>query len=273
MSDRTRDPAAPEERAASLGARSLLSAALTRLRRRPRLLAPFLLAGVVGALADLVRFADPVPVQLQTFPHRGLAHVTLLVFPDGTRVAGLSPGTLLGLRPVYLAELAALWGVSVAASVAATALTVAGVAGLPWRDLHRERLLGLVGYALGVHVVTTLLVVVGSLHALAGLFAVLVVLGVVSRLFVCPPLVVLRGRSVPEAVRESYRRTPPNLSIPAFVLALGVVSYALASVPAFAPALSPVFGTVLSPVFGTVFSTALVGATYAAATVVALERV
>lgn len=240
-----------------VSARGLFRASLFRLRERPALLVPFALAGLVAALVDAVRFADPVPVQLQSWPYRGTIHVTLLVFPGGSSVAGLSPGTVLGLRPVFLAELVVLWGVALAATVVATGLTVIEASGGSWREVTRAQLVRLFEYAVGVSIVAGALVLVAAVQFVVAVFALLFVLGLAARLFVAPPLVMLDGATPVAAALESNRRTRrDDLSLGGVVLVAGILSYVLVSVP----------------YIGTVLSTAVVGAVYAVATVVAYER-
>ncbi len=246
-----------EARNQKVTARSLIGVSLARLRRHPGMLLPFAVAGVISMVVDAIRFADPVPVQLQSWPHRGALHLTLLSFPSGSSLAGFTPGTVLGLKFVYLAELAGLGAVTIAAAAVATGLTVAENGALPWREIPTERFGRLFGYAITMSVVTTALVLVGSVHGLLALFAILFAFGVVARLFVSPAYIVLDGDEIGTAMRRSYAETGGvDLSIIVFLVVLGYASYALVSVP----------------YVGTGLSTALVGTTYATATVVAYQH-
>ena len=239
---------------------TLLVASLRRLRERPVLFVPFALVGLLSTYVDALRFSDPVPVTMRTWPHRGLVTLDVLVFPGGSRVAGVVPGALLGLPTDLLVRVVVLSAAPLAAGVLATGITVTvaryglpkSVSGVPLVGLGR-----LFGYAAGVYVVATALALLAAFHALAGMLASVSLLVLAVRLFVAPPLVVLASEGPLAAAFESNRRTrSDDVSILGFVVVAGAVSYALVSVPHV----------------GTVLGTTVVGSVSAVATVVADER-
>jgi len=239
---------------------TLVGTSLRRLRERPLLLLPFALVGLLSTLVDALRFADPVPVRVQSWPPRGLLHVDVLVFPGGSRVAGVAPGALLGLPTAPFARIVALSAAPLAAAALATGVTVTVARyGVPtsWRDVPWLGLGRLLAYAAGLYAVATLLAVLAALHPFAGIAATTLLFVLAVRLFVAPPLVVLGGEAPLSAAFESNRRTRSNdVSLLVFVVLARFASHALVSVPHV----------------GAMLSVTVVGSVYAVATVVADER-
>ncbi|WP_327053517.1 hypothetical protein [Halomicrococcus gelatinilyticus] len=239
---------------------TLVGTSLRRLREQPLLILPFALVGLLSTLVDALRFADPVPVRVQSWPRSGLVSVDVLVFPGGSRAAGVAPGALLGLPTDSLARLVALSAAPLAAGALATGVTVTvarygvprSLRDVPWLGLGR-----LLAYAAGLYAVATLLAVLAALHPLAGVAATTLLFVLAARLFVAPPLVVLGGEDPLAAAFESNRRTRSNdASLLGFVVLAGFASHALVGVPHV----------------GTMLSVTVVGSVSAVATVVADER-
>lgn len=203
------------------------------MRDRVRSLVPFLALGFVGAAFDAVRRLDPVPVREQGGFYAGDVTVHLLGFPVGVHQASLWPGTALGLRPVYLLELGALYLLLHAAAAVAAGRAYASAipdAEPPTRRVYSRLFVASLAGSLAL----AALAVAGSVYFLlvVALLVVLVVV-VLPNLVVLPPILV--AEHVP--LREGYRRadalaTRRRLGLVLKLAAVGVVAGALVSVPA-----------------------------------------
>lgn len=202
------------------------------MRDRFRAMLPFLALGLVGAAFDAVRRIDPVPVREIGGFYAGDITVHLLAFPIGVHEASLWPGTVLGLRPVYLLELAALYLLlHVAATVAAGR---AYASAIPDAEPPTRRVYGrLFAVSLVGALALAALAVAGSVYFLlvVALLVVLVV-GVLPNLVVLPPILV--AERVP--LREGYRRADAlashrRLGLILGLAVVGVIAGALVSVP------------------------------------------
>lgn len=195
------------------------------MNRRLRAAVPFLAVGAVGWLADRVRLADPVPASVESGFYAGDVTVHLLGFPTGVRATGAWAGTLLGLRPVYLLELAAVFLAvhAVAAVVAGRAFAVL----LPDADPPtRAVYLRLFAVAVGA----TLLV--GPVGALATVEFLLTVFYLpVLVLAVLPVLVVLPAVLVADrvAIRAAWPLARSRLSGRYWTVLVGLAVVGLAA--------------------------------------------
>lgn len=202
------------------------------MRDRLRAVLPFLALGLVGAAFDAVRRLDPVPVREVGGFYAGDITIHLLGFPVGVHEASLWPGTVLGLRPVYLLELGALYLLLHAAATVATGLAYASV--IPDAEPPTRRVYGrLLAVSLVGSLALAALVAAGSVYFLlvVALLVVLVV-GVLPNLVVLPPILV--AERVP--LLEGYRRadalaTRHRLGLILGLATVGVIAGALVSVP------------------------------------------
>ncbi|MCT9094475.1 hypothetical protein [Haloarchaeobius sp. HME9146] len=254
----------PDQGQRSGGTMGLIGDAIEDIWEDPTLLVPYLLAGVVTATVDTFRLADPVPVDVQTTGTNGLVHVRIRSFPGVVRVVQSWPTSLPGLEPAYLASTLAANVLVVACGVLAMALVVSRFdekASRSWWPVGR-----LLGYALAVG---TLGSVVGGLALWIGFPATL--LGVLGMLVVAMrtypvPVLLLRGRSVVDALRRSVTLTAGHNRLTfGLVTVLGLGAHLLAS-----PV--PLLEVDLPLAVGTLLATAVVGPVHALATVHATNQ-
>lgn len=233
------------------------SVALSCLRRDPWLFVPFFLAGAVLSLVDWLRRRDPIPA----FERAGLetngisVQVEFVGYPTGVSQTMVSLESLIGLELPVLAQ-----GLGVLA-LAVLAISVAGVltiARAMETDVSLESGIRFVGFVVGMDLFFRVL---GSIDlvrgmGLFGLVPLVLIVALLVRLFVVPGLLVA-GRSLWPAVRESYRLTRGRgWTISGLILLFGLGAWILAHVP---------FG-------GTILSSAVVAPVHAVVIVTVLER-
>lgn len=220
VADSARDPTA----------RGSLRAALRRVVDDPGLLAPFLLTGVVYAVADRLRLNDAVPVTLADRIQEGTLSVAFGVYPAPRALTARPLDALVGLRFDYLVWTAAVGLVCLLAAVVAGWVTFARAeGGLPRR--------GLASYAALVAVVDAafrlLVAAAGTddLGVVVGLPAFAVTLWLMARLLAAP-LYAARGRRPLAALADSHAllrgRTWRASGV---VVAVGAATHLLGSVP------------------------------------------
>ena len=207
----------------------VLKEAITRFRRDPLLGLPFVIAGLVVALADAIRAWDPIPVTTPEWVGKSLS-VQYSFFPSGLARTIRELGAFIDLRTPYVLG---------AFTLEFVVFLVVGLAG--WvtitRALDAEQHLGSLSRYLGVFGL------IGSIPVLLGPASVtfdslpfallgLVVVSLVSvRLFLFPGFIA-RGDRVTVALRQSMRASKgmfwPLLS---FVIIFGLGYWVLAVVP------------------------------------------
>ncbi|WP_267640922.1 hypothetical protein [Haloarchaeobius amylolyticus] len=258
------DPAGRgDQQAQSQGTFTVIGDAIEDGLDDPVLFLPYLAAGLLTAVVDTLRLADPVPVDVQTTGTSGLVHVRIRPFPGVVRVVQSWPGSLPGLEPTYLLSTLAANVLAVACGVAALALVVTRLdpkASRDWRRVGR-----LFAYALAVGALGSAF---GWLSLWVGFPAtalvVLGLLGVAMRTYPMPALL-LRGRSIPDALGRSVELTAGhNLFTFGLVTVLGLCAHLLASAV-------PLLGVDLPLAVGTLLATAAVGPIHALATVHATD--
>ena len=207
----------------------VLKRVTTRLRRDPRLGLPFVIAGLVVAVADAVRAWDPIPVTTPEWTEQSLS-VQYSFFPSGPARTIRALGAFVDLRTLYVLgaltlECAVFVGVGLAGWVTIT------------RALDDGRRLGALGRYLGVFGS------IGSIPVLVGPRSVtpdslplallgIVVVSLVSVRFFLLPGFLARGDRVTAALTHSVRASKgafwPLLSL---VIVFGLGYWALALVP------------------------------------------
>ncbi|SDR02945.1 hypothetical protein SAMN05216278_3340 [Halopelagius longus] len=207
----------------------VLKRALTRLQRDPLLGLPFVIAGVVIALADAIRAWDPIPVTTPEWVGKALS-VQYSFFPSGPARTVRTLSAVVDLRTPY-----ALGAVTLEVAV----FFVVGLAG--WvtitRALDTDRHLGSLVRYLGVFGSTGVIpVLLGptsvSLDSLPLTLLGLVIVSVVSVRFFLFSGFVGRGDRVAVALKRSVCASKgafwPLLSL---VVIFGVGYWVLAQVP------------------------------------------
>ncbi|NLV10016.1 hypothetical protein GOC74_08745 [Halomicrobium mukohataei] len=208
---------------------TVLRAALTELRRDPRLLGPFAVAGFLVALADWLRQWDPIPVAT---PNWMVETVSLQysVFPRGTARTGRRIGAVVDLELPYLLGVVALETAVLLAIGAAGWLTMT-------RALDGQRDRGSLARYLAVLVTVTVVLGVfgpaefspGSVPL--GLLVVFAISFVVVSLFPFPGYLAV-GLGVPAALRASVATARgQRFRLFGLVLAFGLAVWGLALVP------------------------------------------
>jgi hypothetical protein len=207
----------------------VLKRATTRLRRDPRLGLPFVIAGLVVALADAIRAWDPLPVTTPEWTEKSLS-VQYSLFPGGPARTIRELGAFVDLRTLYVLgaltlECAVFVGVGLAGWITIT------------RALDDERRLGALGRYLGIFgSIGSLPVLIGprsvTLDSLPlALFGVVVVSLVSVRFFFLPGFLAM-GDRVTAALQHSVRASKgafwPLLSL---VIVFGLGYWVLAMVP------------------------------------------
>jgi hypothetical protein len=225
---------------------TLLRAAVDRIRVDPRLLVPFLLAGLVLSGLGRLRRQGPVPTAAGTVFDSLL---TIAVGPYAEPVGGFytPPSALVGLKLPYLA-----WTV-VGGALGLATVVVAGWATVG-RALGDRPLRGLASYAAFVVVVEgafRLLAVDGEFGPL-GIVLILLYLWVLARLFATPVFAVA-GDGPLAAVRRSASATAGHgRSLAGLLLlvglAAGLLGHALVGSLDAPPAVVPLVTAVVAPV-------------------------
>ena len=211
-------------------ARESLRVALRRVAADPRLLGPFLLAGVVYALADFLRRTDPVPVVLADRIQDGTLSVAFGVYLSPNPTTARPLDALVGLRVDYLVWTAGVGLACLLAVIVAGWVTFARAeGGLPVR--------GLASYAVLVALVDAafrlVVAVVGTddLGAVVGLPLVALTLWLMARLLAAP-LYAARGRGPLSSVSRSFALLSGRTwKASGVVVAVGVTAHLLGSIP------------------------------------------
>ncbi|WP_435319594.1 hypothetical protein [Haloarchaeobius sp. TZWSO28] len=237
--------------------------AVVTLSRDPALFVPYLLAGLVVAVIDAVQIDGPLPVDVQTVATSGLVHVRIRPFPGVVRVVHPWLGGVLGLEPWALLTTIAATGVVVAGSVLAMAVVV--VRADRAASLTRQTGGRLLLYALAVGGAMAAVESLAHWYGFpATMLAVLGTLLLAMRTFPVPVLV-LRGRSLPDALARGVRLTGGHtLCTFGLVVGLGLGAHLLAS-----PV--PLLDIDLPLAVGTLLATTVVGPVHALATLHATE--
>ncbi|WP_152041176.1 hypothetical protein [Salinigranum salinum] len=228
----------PDESSSSLESRSanrsmsfvrVLKRATTRLRLDPRLGLPFVIAGLVVALADAIRAWDPIPATTPAWTEESLS-VQYSFFPSGPARTIRELGAFVDLRTPYLLgaltlECAVFVGVGLAGWITIT------------RALDDERRLGALSRYLGVFgLIGSLPVLISprsvTLDSLPLALLGVVVVSLVSVRFFFLPGFIARGDRVTAALTHSVRASKgafwPLLSL---VIVFGLGYWVLAMVP------------------------------------------
>lgn len=217
-----------DHRTVAGGVWSVLKTVGVRVRRDPRLALPFAVAGLLLALADVLRRRDPIPVSTPDAFSETIS-VQYAIYPTGTVRTVREAGALVDLQTPYL-----LWGVG----LELLPLLAIGVAG--WMTIARalgtpRRLDALSRYL-------CVLVVLGLIPGLLGspsidvssLLLGLALLAVVSLVFVrlyLFPAFLVAGRGFVPAVRDSVTASRgQRWTIFGLVLVLGIASWGLGHV-------------------------------------------
>lgn len=228
--------------------------ALRRIRRDPVLLVPFAFAGVLVALADVIRRLDPLPAARPDWIGRTV-NLEYSVFPTGTARTTRDVGALVDLETPYLIgaiglELAVVLAVALAGWVTITrAMRV---------DRTRRSVAAYVGTSLGLGLVVSALGAPSvTVHSLPVGLALLVVAALVLvHLFLLPGFLAV-GMDPLTALRRSVRGAQGRgWTLLGFVVALGLAYWVLA----------------LVPIAGGFLSTALVGPVHAVVLAVLLRH-
>ena len=241
----------------------VLRAVWVFVRRRPTVVVPFLLAGVVTALVDVMRVAGPVPTTGQTAAQYGPLRIVFHAVPAPVSAVGTSPGAWLGLELSWLAVTGGLELLTAGCGVVAAVWVLRRVGDAlghgdatvsTWPAAGR-----LFGYQLAVSgVLAGGSVLVGGGLGLFGLPVVLLVLYVAARTFLVPARVVA-GDGVLASVEWSWARTHGHArTLAGVAVALGVAANLLVSLPALlAPSLAAAGEA------GSVLATTVVGTAHA----------
>lgn len=251
------------------GPSSSFAVAIARIRREPTLLLPFLAAGLVLTVLDLLRRRDPLPVLVDDDPTIGVEFVG---YPTGVPETVRSLAALIDLKLPYL-----LWGIglevlALLAVVAAGTATIARTLAIgdgrerwdDWRDwtatLSARRLLAYLGLVALFDAAGRVIGSFGEFDLLFGTLVAVPLFAVYVRCFVAPAAVVVGGENGAgplTALRRSVRATRGRgWSILALVLSYGLAAWLLS----------------LVSVIGTALSTAVVGALHAVSAAVVWER-
>lgn len=202
------------------------------MSRRVRALAPLVALGVAGAAFDAIRHLDPVPVKELGGFYAGDVAIRLLGFPVGVHATSLWPGTVLGLRPVFVLELLVLYACLHAAAAVGAGRAFAHA--LPDADQPTTRTYGrLFVVSVGA---ATLLGPVGWVveleFLLAAAYLLALGLGLLPVLVAVPPVLVAERATL----RGAYSRARAVVSgqygrVLVGLVAVGVLADALVSVP------------------------------------------
>lgn len=240
-----------------LTALTVLRTAFDRFRADQWLTIPFVLAGLVVAAVDLARQLDPIPVSRDE--SNGISmHIEFYLYPTGSPETVRTLGAIVDLLPQYFAWIVAIeLAVLLAIGLAGWFVISRGLGQSPdWRAAARY--IGLLVVPLGI----IRLLGGGEIEFTNGglIFGIpLLVLWavVLVRLFLLPVLLV-DGRSVVAAVRESIRTTRGiGWTIFGLVLVIGLGTSFLGAIPRL----------------GGFLSTAIVAPLHAVVAVVIYERI
>lgn len=238
------------------------------VRERPRLAVPFLVAAVVGAVADALRLVGPVPVRRSTVVTEGWLNVHTQPVPGVVSPVGTTPWATLGLAPGPLAGFAATAGVTALVGAAATVVVISQAPFGPDAGESLRRRVAwaapqIVAFELLVYLAAAALTVAVASRGIVTYGAFLVATFLAGRTLLVPAAVT-DGASLPRAVARSWRltRRQPETFLVA-VAAVGVAANLAVSLSAFLGAPAPV---------GTLVGTLAVGLPYALGVAAAAER-
>nr|WP_244515111.1 hypothetical protein [Halorientalis persicus] len=206
----------------------VLKTAVGRIRHDPFLTVPFIVAGIVVAVADWLRTHDPLPVALTDGLSQTIS-VQYSVVPQGTARTVRHVGALIDLKMPYL-----LWAIGLELAV----VLVVAIAG--WMTIARTldtspHLGGLSRYLLTMLAVLILSQLLGSSFLttdrfLLGLGLLAVFLVVAVRLFLFPANLVT-GNEPLAALRLSYRRSRGyGMTIAGLIIVIGLSYWGLAKI-------------------------------------------
>lgn len=227
--DARESPPSGPASASRLSVVTLLQAAVTDIRRHPRWLVPFTVAGLVVALADWIRTTDPIPMVVPASFQDTLS-VQYSIVPMGTHRTVRVADALVDLRLPYLAGAVGLELLVLFAVCAAGYLTLQ-------RALRTTRgRSAALRYGLLVVFVGFLPEWLGTAHhtfgnLLIGLVAIGLFTLIAVRLFLLPGFVVL-GESFRTAIRRSRHRSHGlGWTLVGLIVVVGVSSWGLAQIP------------------------------------------
>lgn len=233
-------PAVDRDDRQPLTGTGLLREGLGGVRRRPSVLLAMVLAGLTVAVVDWVRLADPVPVAAfeGVTAGRVTVHYGVMVsVPAGvstplSALAGLKPGWLAWVAALELFRAAALAGAGVYAFAAL--LDVA-----PTRAATARY-----GLVFGAFASLRAVVPTADVPVLVGVPFVALYFYVVVHLVAVPALLV-EGASIPAAFRRSWRpATGRGWALAGVVVVLGLATFLAASAPAGGPLLASLVAAV-----------------------------
>lgn len=248
-----------------IGPASPLSAAMTRIRRNPSLLLPFLVAGVLLAIVDRVRRRDPLPTLPAENGHGFTVSVDFTGYPTGAPATVRSLESLVDLRLPYLAWGIGLEAFALAVVAVAGVITIAraleaghGFADEGFRSRSVRRTLAYLGLVALFDVVVRVFGSFGDVGLLFGIPLLVLFFVAMVRLFAAPAFVVT-GAGPIAALRRSVRATRGmGWSLLPVVVVISLVTWLLTLVPL--------------PYAGTVLSSALVAPIHAVAVAAVRER-
>lgn len=242
--------------------------AVTTLRRRPRLAVPFLVAAVVGAVADALRLVGPLPVRVSTAVSGGWTNVYTQPAPGVVSPVWTTPWATLGLAPASLAWFLVAAGGTAVAGAAATTVVIHRAPFGPTVDGSLPRRVAwaapqIAAFELLVVAAATALTAVAVTRGILahGLFFVGTFLGGLTLL---TPAALVEGLSLPRALARSIRltgRQPWTFTVT--LVAVGVAANTAVSLPALLG---------LPVVVGTALGTLAVGLPFALVVAAAVER-
>lgn len=227
-----------------------LALAITRVRREPTLLVPFVVAGLVLAVVDPLRRRDPIPT-LGTGRGDGASiSVEYVGYPTGVPETGRSLEALVDLKLPYLGWAVGLEIVALGAVTVAGTVTIARALGVgdewDWRA-WAQRCLAYLGVVVLFDAVRRALGAVGGVGTVLGVVLAVPLFAAFVRLFLAPAFVV-SGTGPIAALSRSARATRGiGWRLLALVVCFGLAAWLAGLVPAV----------------GTILSTAVVGSVHA----------
>lgn len=208
---------------------TVLRAVATDIRRHPRWVVPFTIAGVIVAIADWIRRLDPIPMVVPD-SFRETLSVQYSLVPTGTQRTIRAADALVNLRLPYFVGAIAL------ELTVVVAVVVAGYYTLRWALAPDTGRTGFVRYGVLVTVVEFLPQWLGTAHytfanLLVGLVAIVLFMVLAVRLFLVPGFIVA-GHSFRNALGLSRRRSYGiGWTLAGLVVILGLSSWGLARIP------------------------------------------
>jgi hypothetical protein len=254
------------------------------VRRRPALLVPFAVAGVVTAVVDALRVAGLVPTVGQTAAQHGFGRIVFQPVPTPVSAVGTRVSAWLGLelRSLLWAGGLELFGACCGALAAVWVLRhVVATSVDPPTETQTEpsvdsmTLVGRAGRLLVYQIVVTVLftgfgIVFGGEFGPLGIPLLVGILYLAARLFLVPAGIAVDG-AVVESIRWSWRQSRGRArTLATVVVGLGLGGNLLVSAPGLLASHSGI--AVPTPV-GSFVATALVSTTHAVVVGVAASRI